>query len=280
MNQLLKFCPTIPDLTQMPGNFCREFCSDQNKDLILQPLPNCDAKSNFGVLMIIWRELRSIHKKTNPTEAEIDNYPNLVRRFLQLLAQKFPWFKPFPNQFHRLTHNFYFMTNDENSLGAKSLEGLEKGNFTTQVMDSHRTYKGSRKKANKGVMKLLRLKSSRLLRHYRRKPPTRLQYCSRCKKSGHNASNKVCLAGFTEQGGGDGAGDQEVAGEGYQGAGEELVGTVETEVPSADMDVVVESDMLQETETQLADIDDLLAQDNSVDSDLLGGDEDSEDDMF
>ena len=24
MNKLLKFCPTIPDITQMPGNFCRK----------------------------------------------------------------------------------------------------------------------------------------------------------------------------------------------------------------------------------------------------------------
>ena len=56
------------------------------------------------------------------------------------------WFKPFPNQFHRLSHNFFFMTVDNNSLGVKSLEGLEKGNFTTQVMDAHHTYKGSRKR--------------------------------------------------------------------------------------------------------------------------------------
>ena len=108
------------------------------------------------------------------------------------MDRKFSWFKPFPNQFHRLAHNSYFMTNDMNSLGVKSLEGLEKGNFTTQVMDSHHTYKGNRKKANKGVFKLLRLKSSRLLRSYRRRPPTRIQKCSRCKQVGHNALSKSC----------------------------------------------------------------------------------------
>ena len=94
------------------------------------------------------------------------------------------------------SHNFFFMTVDGNSLGTKSLEGLEKGNFTTQVMDAHHTYKGSRKKANKGVFKLLRLKSSRLLREYRRKPPARVQRYSRCHKIGHNAKNKACSAGI------------------------------------------------------------------------------------
>ena len=67
-----------------------------------------------------------------------------------------------------------------------------KGNFTTQVMDAHHTYKGNRKKANRGVFKLLRLKSSRLLRSYRRRPPTRIQKCSRCKQVGHNALSKSC----------------------------------------------------------------------------------------
>ena len=156
MGKLLKFCPTIPEITQMPGNFCREFCDAENKDLIVAPLPNCEAKNNFSLLMIIFRELRSIHKKTSPTESEVDEYPDLVRRFFQLLDRKFPWFKPFPNQFHRLAHNFHFMSVDQNSLGVKSLEGLEKGNFTTQIMDAHQSYKGDRKKANKGVFKLLR----------------------------------------------------------------------------------------------------------------------------
>ena len=94
--------------------------------------------------------LRSIQKKIKPTDEEIDEYPNLVRRFYQLLDRKFSWFKPFPNQFHRLAHNSYFMTNDRNSLGVKSLEGLEKGNFTTKVMDSHHTYKGTGRRPTRG----------------------------------------------------------------------------------------------------------------------------------
>ena len=92
------------------------------------------------------------------------------------------------------------MTVDGNSLGVKSLEGLEKGNYTTQVMDAHHTYKGDRKKANRGVFKLLRLKSNRLLRSYRKKPPTRVQRCSRCHRVGHNALSKLCSAGLIQEG--------------------------------------------------------------------------------
>ena len=194
MNKLLRFCPTIPEITQMPGNFCREYSAEENSELILESLPDCTAKTHFTTLMKIWRELRSTHKKTNPSEQAIDEYPNLVRRFFQLLDRQFPWFKPFPNQFHRLSHNFYFMTVDNNSLGVKSLEGLEKGNFTTQVMDAHQTYKGNRKRANAGVFKLLRLKSSRLLRSYRRKPATRVQKCTSCGRMGHNSRSKMCPA--------------------------------------------------------------------------------------
>jgi hypothetical protein len=63
-------------------------------------------------------------------------------------------------------------------------------------MNAHHTYKGDRKKANKRVFKLLRLKSNRLLRNYRKKPTTRVQRCSRCHRVGHNAMNKLCSAGL------------------------------------------------------------------------------------
>ena len=250
MKELLKFCPTIPEITQMPGNFCREFSSEENKDLILAPLPQCEAKTSFAQLMDLWRTIRSTHKKTNPTEGELDEYPNLVRRFLKLLNKEFSWFKPLPNTFHRLSHNFHFMTIDANSLGVKSLEGLEKGNFTTQVYDAHHTFKGSRKKANQGVFKLLRLKSSRLLRNYRRKPTSRVQHCTRCNRVGHNAKNKLCLAG-TNVGGdqveGGVQGHQEEAGvHGDQGG----AGAQEQQVIVDDHDVSVSD--------SLADLEDLL----------------------
>ena len=75
----------------------------------------------------------------------------------------------------------------------KSLEGLEKGNFTTKLFDSFHTYKGDRQKANRGVFKLLRLRSNRVLRDFKTKTK-RVQKCSKCKQPGHNSSNKRCPA--------------------------------------------------------------------------------------
>ena len=65
-------------------------------------------------------------------------------------------------------------------------------------MDAHHTYTGNRKKANRGVFQLLRLKSNRLLRSYRKKPPTRVQRCSCCHRVGHNALSKVFAAGLNQ----------------------------------------------------------------------------------
>ena len=47
--KIRRFCPTMPDLTQMPGNFCRQYCSDENKENILTPLPDCAEKISFLV---------------------------------------------------------------------------------------------------------------------------------------------------------------------------------------------------------------------------------------
>ena len=92
----------------------------------LKPLPECEAKHKFAAVMDLWRRIRRTHKSSNPTTAVVDDYPNLVKQFLTLLDKDFPWFKPLPNQFHRLTHSSYFMNNDRNALGVKYLEGLEK----------------------------------------------------------------------------------------------------------------------------------------------------------
>ena len=88
------------------------------------------------------------------------------------------------------------------------------------------TYKVNRKKANRGVFKLLRLKSNRLLRSYRKKPPTRVQRCSRCHRVGHNALSKLCAAGLNQlvdHGDDDAHGDEahggEVHGVGAHGEG-------------------------------------------------------------
>jgi hypothetical protein len=173
------------------------------------------------------------------------------------LSRKFSWFKPFPNQFHRLAHNSHFMTNDMNSLGVKSLEGLEKGNFTTQVMDAHHTYKGNRKKANKGVFKLLRLKSSRLLRSYRRKPPTRVQRCSLCKRTGHNALSKSCPARAPAQD--EDAEEQAAQEDGVPGPAEGAVPQVVQEAEGDRGDTGLDDSVL--------DVEDLLG--NSSDEDLF-----------
>ena len=61
------------------------------------------------------------------------------------------------------------------------------------ILHSSWTFKGDRKKTNRGVFKLLRLKSSRSLRKYRRSPATRIQRCSRCKQIGHTATSKRCV---------------------------------------------------------------------------------------
>ena len=64
--------------------------------------------------------------------------------------------------------------------------------FTTKIFDSFHTYKGDRKKANRGVFKLLRLKSNRTLRNFKARINKRIQRCSKCKTIGHNKTNKMC----------------------------------------------------------------------------------------
>ena len=91
----------------------------------------------------------------------------------------------------------YFMKNDRNSLGVKSLEGLEKGNYNTKIFDQFYTYKRDRKKANRGVFKLLRLKSNRTLRAFQTMSK-RIQRCSRCKRIGHNAKAIVDITDLIE----------------------------------------------------------------------------------
>ena len=157
----------------------------------MNPLPECQAKADFAHLMDLWRKIRSTHKKSKPTDQEIKEYPKFVKQFLEDLDSKFSWFKPLPNQFHRIEHNSFFLQNDRNSLGVKSLEGLEKGNYTTKIFDNLHTYKGDRKKANRGVFKLLRLKSNRTLRMYMI-GTKRVQRCSKCKNTGHNSSSIKC----------------------------------------------------------------------------------------
>ena len=120
-------------------------------------------------------------------------------------------------------------------------------------MDAHHTYKGDRKKANRGVFKLLRLKSSRQLRKFRRKPAVRKQHCSRCHKVGHNSLNKLCAAEAAREITGD------IAGEEVEGVG---VGV---------------ADLLDENIVAGLSLDDTV-DDSVVDPDDLLGD--SDDDLY
>ena len=64
------------------------------------------------------------------------------------------------------------------------------------------------------------MKSNRLLRSYRKKPPTRVQHCSRCYRVGHNALSKLCSSGLTQQGDqGEGAHGKAAHGEFAHGEG-------------------------------------------------------------
>ena len=122
----------------------------------------------------------------------------------------------------------------------KSLEGLERGNFTTKYYDNFHTYKGDRQKANKGVFKLLRLKSNRLLRKFQSRHK-RVQRCSKCKTLGHNSTNKGCPAKI------------DLSDMIEDGDGEEM----------ATSDTELEFDILENTaDEDLANIDELLDSDD------------------
>ena len=76
---------------------------------------------------------------------------------------------PCANQMHRApAHNLTFIEIQWGcgNLGMSSLEGLESSNFCTKNYDDHHTFRGNRKAANRGVLKLLRLWVSRVLRKY------------------------------------------------------------------------------------------------------------------
>ena len=134
-------------------------------------------------------------------------------------------------------------------------------------MDAHHTFKGDRKKANRGVFKLLRLKSSRKLRFYRRKPPLRVQKCSRCHKIGHNSKNKLCLArqeGDTvaeDDPVGDGDRVGELVGDGDQ-SGDDVSGVGQEATASADSDILGHVDPADSSD--LVDIEDLLDSDDDL----------------
>ena len=42
--QLKTVITSLPSLNQMPGNFGREFIKKENRDAVLNPLPDCEEK--------------------------------------------------------------------------------------------------------------------------------------------------------------------------------------------------------------------------------------------
>ena len=58
-NQLKKVITSLPSLTQMPGNFGREFIKKENRKAVLDPLPVCDEKSSFSDIHDLWESMAS-----------------------------------------------------------------------------------------------------------------------------------------------------------------------------------------------------------------------------
>ena len=123
---------TLPEMTQCPGNFYREFMAEENTNFVAEPLPSITETEKWKTVMELWRKMRAIHKSSNdPTDAEISEYKLLAIEFQKTLFS-FKWV-PVANQIHRISHIAFFMQNKIiGSLGAYSLEGLEHGNFSTK----------------------------------------------------------------------------------------------------------------------------------------------------
>ena len=186
---------TLPELTQFPGNFAREFCALENAQFISDPLPKCPAKLIWVRLMQLWRCMRQIHKSnTDPSLQAIEMFKVMVIEFQEKLYS-FLWVPP-ANQVHRLSHLAFFMQSRElSSIGAFSLEGLEHGNFSTKLFESTRVWKGNSKEGNKQLFRILRLKGSptlkraaKILEGKKRKPDK----CSRCGQTGHKKNMTMC----------------------------------------------------------------------------------------
>ena len=186
---------TLPEITQNPGNFAREFCDESNADFIKQPLPEILDTEIWIDLMKLWRKMRSVHKrKEDPSDDEVKLFKSWVVEF----QEKFFSLKwvPAANQIHRLSHIAFFMQSSSiRSIGAYSLEGLEHGNFSTKDGEIRRIWKGNTKEGNKQLFRHLRFQSSPTLRNAvkqlevdKRKQMT----CSKCGVLGHSKTSKRC----------------------------------------------------------------------------------------
>ena len=186
---------TLPELTQFPGNFAREFVAPENAEFISEPLPQCDEKKTWLRLMVLWRCMRSIHKSNrDPSVEDIELFRHLAIEFQEKIYS-LTWVPP-ANQVHRLSHVAFFMQSREvKSIGAYSLEGLEHGNWSTKLFENTRVWKGDTDVGNKQLFRILRMRGSPSLKRASKKLETarrKLDRCSKCGEKGHKKNMKVC----------------------------------------------------------------------------------------
>jgi hypothetical protein len=186
---------TLPELTQCPGNFFREYMDEANKEFVKEPLPNVPDTTTWNDLMELWRKMRAIHKSSkDPTDDEIEQFKTWVIEFQEKIFS-LSWV-PVANQIHRLSHLAFFMQSKPiKSIGAYSLEGLEHGNFSTKDGEMRRVWKGNSKEGNKQLFRLLRMQSSPTLRRVAVKlqgKKRKQMKCSKCHKLGHTKRSSKC----------------------------------------------------------------------------------------
>ena len=153
---------SLPSLNQMPGNFGRAYISNENRDGVLAPLPDCSEKTVFSEILDLWEKMCITHCKTSPTPDDRLKYDDLASA-IQVKVSSLKWIKRWHNQFIRACHhNSAFLNDPEGtgSIGPHSTEPLESGNHWIKMYDDGHTFKGDRRAALKGVFKLRRLKSS------------------------------------------------------------------------------------------------------------------------
>ena len=128
--QLKTVITSLPSLNQMPGNFGREFIKNENRDAVLNSLPDCEEKIKFSQVLVLWEKMASIHTKTKPTPEERAQYGQLALE-LETVMSTLKWIKRWPNQFIRACHHNGAFINDKDgtgSLGPHSTEPLESAN--------------------------------------------------------------------------------------------------------------------------------------------------------
>ena len=194
---------TLPELTQFPGNFAREFCAQENASFVSDPLPDCDEKITWKRLMVLWRCMRSIHKSNkDPSVDDIELFRVFSIEFQEKIYS-LRWVPP-ANQVHRLSHLAFFMQSREvKSIGAFSLEGLEHGNWSTKLFESTRVWKGDSDVGNKQLFRTLRMRGSPSLKRAAKKLESakrKLDKCSKCGEKGHKKNMRVCTMFAEAQG--------------------------------------------------------------------------------